>query len=175
MNWLDIVIIVVSVIVGYMGLKSGLIKMVSVVVGFIAGFWLAGQYGDQVASMFGDASWASVAAFAIILIVALIAFSMIGSILRKILSLVMLGWADKLVGGVLGLALGAFICAALLMFIVNATFDIPNIPGVQIPNLNFMQKAIKDSTLAKLLIQQMPILMAFVPAEFRNKIPSFFR
>lgn len=175
MNWLDIAIIVISVIIGYMGLKSGLVKMVSVVVGFIAGFYLAGQYGDQLASAFGDASWASIAAFAIILVIALIAFSLIGSIVRKMLSLVMLGWADKLVGGVLGLALGVLICGALLLFIVNATYEIPNIPGVTIPNLNFMTKAIKDSTLAKLLMEQMPILMAFLPAEIRDKVPSFFK
>lgn len=175
MNWLDIVIIVISVIVGFMGLQSGLVKMVSLVVGFMVGFWAAGQYGDQLASVFGDASWASVAAFAIILIVSLIVFSLIGSILRSILHLVMLGWVDKLVGGVIGLAVGALICGALLTFIINATYEIPTIPGVTIPDLGFINQAIKDSTLAKLLLDQIPIILAFVPADIRGKMPSFFK
>jgi len=174
MNWLDIVIIVVAVITGIMGLKAGVIKTVALVVGLVAGIWLAGSYGTQVASVFGDAAWAEIAGYIIVLIVVLVVFSIVGSALKKALKLVMLGWVDKLVGGVLGVALGGFICASIITIVINATFTPPAIPGVSIPDLNFLNQAIRDSTVAKLLIEQLPVVLALIPGEVGDTVRDFF-
>ena len=174
MNWLDIVIIIIALIGGYMGLKQGLIKTVALVVGLVAGIWLAGTYGTQVANLFGDAAWAEIAGYIIVLIVVLVIFMIVGSALKKILNVVMLGWVDKLVGGILGLALGGFICASILTIIVNATFTPPAIPGVSIPDLNFINQAVRDSTIAKFLMQQLPVVLALIPGDIGDTVRDFF-
>ena len=83
MNWLDIVIIILAVIGAYMGWKQGLIRMAFTLVGLIIGIVLAGQWADGLGELFSPngAQWAYFLAFAIILIVVLLAANIIGGIL----------------------------------------------------------------------------------------------
>ena len=162
MNWLDIVIIVLIAIPTFIGLKAGLIKAVLSLVGVIVGVILAGQYhqalGEQL-TFISQANVANIVAFAIILIVVMIIAAVLASVLKWLVSLVLLGWINRLGGVIFGLLLGVIFCGALLA--IWAKFL-----GVG--------ETFNDSALATLLLNQFPLILALLPDEF-DTIRSFFQ
>ncbi|MGB6873445.1 MAG: CvpA family protein [Dehalococcoidia bacterium] len=161
MNWLDIVVIVVAVLLGIAGLRQGIIKTVFGIAGLIGGIVLAGRYYGGLAALLSPtgATWANIAAYAIILIATLIVASVIGWLVAKLVHLTILGWLDRLVGCVLGVVIGSLLCAAVLA-IVGKYY-----PGAE--------AVISQSGIAKFLMEQFPLLLALLPAEF-DFIRDFF-
>jgi membrane protein required for colicin V production len=163
MNWLDIAIIVISIIFAFIGLKHGIIRTAFTLAGLVGGVVLAGYYYGSLADMLSPegASWAGIASFAIILIVTLIAANVAGSLAARTLHLLMLGWVDKTSGFILGAGVGGVLCAAILT-IVSKYF-----PGMG-------QDVVGQSITAKLLIERFPLLLALLPEEF-DFVRNFFR
>ncbi len=161
MNWLDIVIIVVAVLLGLVGLRQGIIKTVFGIAGLIGGIVLAGRYYSGLAALLSPAAatWANIAAYAIILVVALIVASVVGWLVAKLVHIVMLGWLDRLVGCVLGVVIGGLLCAAILA-IVGKYY-----PGTE--------AVISQSVIARFLMGGFPLLLALLPEEF-DFIRDFF-
>jgi len=161
MNWLDIVIIVVAVLLGLAGLRQGIIKTVFDIAGLIGGIVLAGRYYDGLAALLSPsgATWANIAAYAIILIATLIVAGVVGSLVAKLVHLVLLGWLDRLVGCVLGVFIGGLLCAAVLAIVVKYY------PGTE--------AVISQSGVAKFLMGGFPLLLALLPEEF-DFIRDFF-
>ena len=161
MNWLDIVIIVVAVLLGAVGLRQGIIKTVFGIAGLIGGIVLAGRYYDELAAVLSSsgATWVNIAAYAIILIATLIVVGIIGRLVAKLVHLVLLGWLDRLVGCVLGVFIGSLLCAAILAIVVNYY------PGAE--------AVISQSGLARFLMEGFPLLLALLPEEF-DSIRDFF-
>jgi membrane protein required for colicin V production len=161
MNWLDIVIIVVAVLLGLVGLRQGIIKTVFGIAGLIGGIVLAGRYYSGLAALLSPAAatWANIAAYAIILVVALIVASVVGRLVAKLVHIVMLGWLDRLVGCVLGVVIGGLLCAAILA-IVGKYY-----PGTE--------AVISQSVIARFLMGGFPLLLALLPEEF-DFIRDFF-
>jgi len=161
MNWLDIVIIVVAVLFGILGLRQGIIKTVFGIAGLIGGIVLAGRYYDELAALLSSsgATWAKIASYAIILIATLIVAGVVGSLVAKLVHIVLLGWLDRLVGCVLGVFIGGLLCAAVLAIVVKYY------PGTE--------AVISQSGLAKFLMEGFPLLLALLPGEF-DFIRDFF-
>ena len=162
MNWLDIVIIVLIAIPTLIGLRIGIIKTVLSLAGAIAGIILAGRFYAPLAgqlTFIPQDSLAKIAAFAIILVIVMIIAGVIASVLKWIASVVMLCWVNRLGGAFFGLVLGAIFCSALLA--IWAKFL-----GTGGP--------ITDSSLAILLLDRLPMVLALLPEEF-NSIRSFFQ
>jgi len=161
MNWLDIVIIVVAVLLGIVGLRQGIIKTVFGIAGLIGGIVLAGRYYDELAAVLSSsgATWVNIAAYAIILIATLIVAGVIGRLVAKLVHLVLLGWLDRLVGCILGVFIGSLLCAAILAIVVNYY------PGTE--------AVISQSGLARFLMEGFPLLLALLPEEF-DSIRDFF-
>jgi len=161
MNWLDIVIIVVAVLLGIAGLRQGIIKTVFGIAGLIVGIVLAGRYYDELAALIfpAGATWANIAAFIIILLATLIVANVIGWFVAKLVHLVLLGWLDRLVGCVLGVIIGGLLCAAILAIVVKYS------PGTE--------TVISQSVLARFLMGGFPLLLALLPEEF-DFIRDFF-
>jgi membrane protein required for colicin V production len=161
MNWLDIVIIVVAVLFGIAGLRQGIIRTAFGIAGLIGGIVLAGRYYDDLAALLssGGATWADIAAYAIILIATLIVAGVVGSLVAKLVHLVLLGWLDRLVGFIFGLVIGGFLCAAVLAIISKYY------PGTV--------ATISQSAIAKFLMAGFPLLLALLPHEF-DFIRDFF-
>ena len=154
MNWLDIVIIVVAVLLGFAGLRQGIIKTVFGIAGLIGGIVLAGRYYSGLAALLSPAgaTWVNIAAYAIILIATLIVAGVIGWLVTKLVHIVMLGWLDRLVGCVLGVFIGSLLCAAVLAILLKYS---PSTEAV-----------ISQSVIARFLMQQFPLLLALLPEEF---------
>ncbi len=162
MNWLDLVVLVVVVISIFIGLKIGIIKAVLSLVGSIVGIMLAGRYYiplSEVLSFIPQASLAKVVAFAIILIGVMVIAAVLAALLTWVVSKVMLGWVNRLGGAIFGLVLGAILCGALLAIWVR----LYGVAGV-----------ISESSLAAILLDRFPAVLALLPDEF-DMIRSFFR
>jgi len=119
MNWIDIAIIVVGVILGLIGWRMGLLKMVVLVVGLAVGIVLASRFGDQVADLLStwidNPGTAKIVAYIIIPVLVLMAGGIVAGIIRKILSILLLGWIDRTAG----MALGVLITLAVFSFILS--------------------------------------------------------
>lgn len=161
MNWLDIVIIVVILLFGMMGLWKGAIKAVFAVAGLIGGIALAGHYYQPLALMLSPsgAPWSGIAAYVIILVATLIIASIVGWLVARLVHIVMLGWVDRLIGFILGVGIGGMLWAAVLAIVGKY------LPGTK--------EVISHSTVAKLLMEQFPLLLALLPGEF-DFIRDFF-
>lgn len=157
MNWLDVVIIVSLVIITFTGLSKGFIKTIIPLLGIIIGIVLAGRFygsvADWLSTWLHSSSQANIAGFAIILVVVVIVALIIASLLSKFLSLLFLGWVDKLGGAVLGFVIGGFIFGAILTLITKYNF-----PG--------MEGTIQNSSLASFFVNRFNMVLPFLPKEF---------
>jgi len=154
MNWLDIVILAITIIFGLMGLRRGAIKTVFGIAGLVAGIVLAGRYYHHLATILspGGASWSGIAAYAIILVATLIVAGIIGWFIAQLVHIILLGWIDRLIGFILGAIIGSMLCAAFLAIVSKYLLG--------------MEGVISHSVMAKLLMQQIPLLLALLPEEF---------
>ncbi len=162
MNWLDIVVLIILAISTVVGLKAGIIKTVLSVVGVVVGIILAGRYYVALAGSLAfipQPNLAEIVAFAIILIAVTLVATVIAWLLKWAVSAVMLGWVNRLGGAIFGLVMGAIFCGALLTIWVKFA-------GSSGP--------VRDSALAKMLVDSFPIVLALLPGEF-DSVRSFFR
>ncbi|GAI31866.1 unnamed protein product, partial [marine sediment metagenome] len=83
----------------------------------------------------------------------------IGWFVARLVHIVMLGWVDRLIGFILGAAIGSMLCAAVLAIVSKY------LPGTG--------EAISHSVIAKFLMEQFPLLLALLPEEF-DFIRGFF-
>jgi len=153
MNWLDIVIIVVLALSVLSGLVRGFIRTVLGLAGLILGIYLAGRYYLAFGNWLpiANTSTANIVAFAIILVAVIVLAAIIAFFLRRLVSMIMLGWADKLLGAVCGLILGCLMCGAVLALLSHFL----NIEGT-----------ISGSWLASFLLDRFPIVLGLLPGEF---------
>jgi uncharacterized membrane protein required for colicin V production len=155
MNWVDIVIAILVLGLGFMGWRNGVIKLIFTLIGGIVGLVLAGQLWEQVADLLpiDNESFAKIAAFVAILAAALIISMIVSKIVKSLLKVLFLGWVDGLAGTAIGLLLGGIAATA----VVSAAGIVPS---------DSVQKAVNESTLAEPLVQNMGIVYTFLPSEF---------
>lgn len=161
MNWLDIIIIAVLVISVFIGLRVGIIKAVLSLVGVIVGVLLAGKFYVLLAErlvFIPQEALARIAAFAIILIGVMLIAGILAAVLGWAVSLVMLGWLNRLGGAIFGLVMGALFCGALLAIWGRFIGE----PG-----------AVAQSAIAAVLLDNFPMVLALLPDEF-DAVRSFF-
>jgi len=162
MYWLDIVLIVAIGIATFIGLRKGIIKAVLTLAGLVLGIFLAGRYyspfSEQL-TLISSPGWAKVAAFTIIFIGVMVIAAVLARLLERVASVIMLGWANRLVGAILGFVIGAMLCGALLAIWVKYL----GISG-----------AIAESNIAPILLDRFPKVLALLPEEF-DAVRSFFQ
>jgi len=151
MNWLDMVIVVVTLLFGMLGLWKGAIKAVFGIAGLIGGIALAGHYYRPFANILSPSggTWSVIAAYAIILMAIFIIANIIGWFVARLVHITMLGWVDRLFGFILGAAIGTMLCAAALAIVSKY------LPGTE--------EAVSKSVMARLLMEQFPLLLALLP------------
>lgn len=161
MNWLDIVILIFLIVPAFIGFRAGLIKSLLTIIGGIVGLILAGRLYESFAGVLtfiSNEGAAKVVAFAIIFIGVMIIAAILAAVLKKLVSLVMLGWLNKLGGAILGLLLGGLFWGAILSMWVGFM-------GIG--------DTVSNSALAKFLLDSFPLALALLPSEF-DSVRSFF-
>jgi membrane protein required for colicin V production len=162
MNWLDIVILIMLAIGTITGLRNGLIKGVLNLAGIIIGIILAGRYYQTLAGSLGFISnnaAQEIIAFIVIVALVMIAAAIAGWFLRRILSAIMLGWTDKLLGGVIGFLMAAIFWGAILAAWLQF------LPG--------QADIVTGSAIAALLLNMFPIVLGLLPEQF-DMVRGFF-
>ena len=127
MNWLDLVFIGIVGVSALMGLKIGLIRAGFTAVGIFVGSILEGQLSNDIGGLFSgidsDSAVANAIFYALIITIFLVIAAAAASlVVRKVLTILLMGWADKLAGGALGIAAGAVISAGVIMGMANLTY-----------------------------------------------------
>lgn len=125
MNTLDIVLLATALIGFIMGFRAGLIKQLTLGAGIAIGLLLAVLYHPAAAIRIqiatGWESWiCSVAGFTALLVSAIIALSIIGAVIKWLLSLICLGIVDR----ILGAMLSAFVAMLVITMVVNVSSSI---------------------------------------------------
>ena len=158
MNWLDIVIIILLIIFAVSGLASGFIRSIFALAGVIVGVIVASHF-DNWAKFISNVNTAHIIAFVIVLLIVIIIAIVAGAIISKLISMVMLGWLNHLLGAVLKLSLGGFIIGGFLAIWAKYGGNISLITG---------------SKFVTFLLDKFPIVLGLFPSEF-NSIKQFFK
>ncbi len=121
MSFLDIILGLLLVWGLWKGLKNGLIIELASIVALIAGIYgaiyfsyYAGDYLSQ--RMDWEERYINLTAFVITFILIVLVVNVLAKLLTKIASLAMLGWLNRLAGGIFGVVKVAVILGALLVF-----------------------------------------------------------
>lgn len=126
MNWLDIVIIVGSGILGFIGYRMGMLKLLALVAGVALGIVMGSRFNGEVADILSrwidSEGTAKILAYAVILVLAIFVVSIIAGLLRRMLKVLLLGWVDRLAGLALGVLAAFAIFSALLSFAQELSF-----------------------------------------------------
>ena len=126
MNWLDLVFIGIVGVSALMGLKIGLIRAGFTTLGIFVGSILEGQLSNDIGGLFSgidsDSAVANAIFYALIITIFLVIAAAASLVVRKVLTILLMGWADKLAGGALGIAAGAVISAGVIMGMANLTY-----------------------------------------------------
>jgi len=158
MNWFDLVVLGIVGAGALNGLTRGIIRQVLSIAGFVGGVFLAGQRYQVLASrltFLPDPSVASVVAFAMIFVAAVVAANLLGQILQRVARLAMFGCADRVLGLVFGAAEAVVIVQLGLLLLLKFPLFGP---------LDF----VSESTVGAVLLRYAALLFTLLPAEFNN-------
>lgn len=164
MNWLDAAIIIVLLTLIVLGLRKGLIGSVVPLIGVVLGILLAGRFYGSVAGWLSNwlqsEAQANIVGFAIIFILVMVVAVVIAGFMRRFLSLLLLGWVDRVGGLAFGLFMGAAVCGAILA-LVSKFFASP------------LESTVEDSILAAFFLDKFPFILGLLPNEF-DSVRQFF-
>lgn len=146
MNWLDTAIIIIILSLGIFGLLKGATRAIFGVVGLLGGLALAWYWYKPLANILSPegAFWSSIAAYAIIVLSILVLSAIVSHFITKLIFAAMLGWLDRVIGFMMGAAIGLALCIALLLLISK-------VPGTE--------EFLSHSAIATFLINQLPMIM----------------
>lgn len=131
MNAADIAILAVLALSTLFGLMRGFVSEVLSLVCWVAAFWVAWAFGDQVAQLYGgwlhEPAARIVAGYATCFVAVLIAGALIGWVLRKLMNVSGLRGGDHFLGMWFGLARGLLLVtfAVLMLGFTSAPREAP--------------------------------------------------
>lgn len=165
MNALDILVIAIVGVSTLLGLFWGIIRQVLSIVGLVVGIILASRYGSNVAewlsSFVRDVRVADVLGFVVVLIAVSSLASLLASLLHRFAGLLFLGWADHLLGGVLGFIQGSLLSTVLIAVLAANTNEA-------------VSGALRDSRIASRIVQVFSFVLALLPESVRTSAQIFF-
>ena len=129
MNYLDIVVGAAMIYGLYKGWKNGLLIEVATLVALVAAVYGAIHFSHFVAAylsehfQIGD-SYLNISSFLITFIGIVIGVHFLGKLLTKIAKMTMLGWLNRIAGGLFGVLKISIIIGALLLFFEKSLFGL---------------------------------------------------
>ncbi len=122
MNGFDIGLLVLLGMLVLLGLIKGLARLLVGIGALVAAFWLAAYFHQNLAA---DLGWTNIPgqplkliSYLLIFLGTMLAGGVVAYFLRRLLKAAMLGWADRLAGGAVGLAAAMLVAALLLLPLV---------------------------------------------------------
>lgn len=118
LNLLDLGLLVILAFTGVRGFARGLVDEVAGFIGIIAGIYLASHfYKSAMPALSGfihDHTWQAIVAWALIFVAALFVVAFIANTMRKFFQATSTTFVNQILGCLVGLAKGLFLCAVLL-------------------------------------------------------------
>ncbi len=149
---------------GWGGLTSTVLPLVGILLGLTLAGLFYGSMADSLSSWLESRNQATIIAFLIIFIVVVVAsielYLILSSLGHRGPKIPLVGWADRLGGVMLGLAIGGIISGAILSLIARYSS-----PG--------MEATISNSSLAAFFLDQFPFVLHLLPEEF-STVRDFF-
>ncbi|MFH1076579.1 MAG: CvpA family protein [Pseudomonadota bacterium] len=119
MNILDIGICVVTCYFFVRGVFGGILREVASILGAVLGYIVAYNYYRPLAGCLSlvtsERNIQDIVAFSLIFSLIVLASGLLGSLARRFAKVLLVGWADRILGGVFGLGKGVFIVSVLLL------------------------------------------------------------
>jgi membrane protein required for colicin V production len=161
MNWLDAIILIAIIGFTVAAFRAGLIREVVTLVAVVVGVLIAGHYYDDLADdvllFIKNDKAAKVIAFLSLFGSVALMGQLAAVLMKKTVSILLLGWLDHLAGAAFGLLKGLVLVELFLMFF--ATF----------PYLG-LDDAIDGSGIAPLFLDNGPALLKLLPGEFNQAV-----
>jgi len=167
LNYFDLVVSIVILLLGLKGIINGFFKEVFGLVGIIGGIFVASRLGDSVGQFLSDlifnlenSSAISFLGFLTTLAIFWLAMIVIGLIFKKLTSLSGLGAFDKIFGFLFGASKFFFIAAV----IAHAAYNIKTIKSI------LDDTSLKNSVLFPILVETGSVIMKLDPVEISDDI-----
>ena len=141
MNWIDIVLLIIVIVCLIWGMQTGVMRTLFVAIGIVLGWWIAGQFADDVGRLAKDLpplnSILTAAAYWVVIIGTAIAVKKLGDVIRPMIVIGTLGtagFADRMGGLLLGLIVAIALTSAVVIGLTRMSSDFRlSTPNVSIP------------------------------------------
>lgn len=164
LGWVDFVILGVAFGVGVWGWRIGILRAGVALLAVVVGVFLAGAYHERVFVDLAIAESPSgemrLASFAVIMGLVAVGGYVVGTFLRGVASVLLLGWADRSAGALFGVLFGLTMAQAVIAIVVLAGLD-------------DAEGAIGASVLGWVMMDNAPVVRALLPTEFDLAIQQF--
>ncbi len=122
MNWLDIVLAIPLIWFMYKGFRNGLIIELASLAALVLGIFIALHFSFYAKEFLIDNfdiadNYLNIIAFAITFIIVAVLVYLVGKIIHKLVSIVALGFLNRLAGGIFGLLKAALVLSVILYFL----------------------------------------------------------
>lgn len=122
MNYLDLIVILVLLVFGYLGLTKGLIIEATTLLGYFVGLYGAFHFSDFTADQLIqyveiEPKYLNAISFAVTFVVLVILVNILGRLVSRLLKTLHLGLFDKIGGFAFGLVKGILLCSLALMML----------------------------------------------------------
>ncbi|MGL4722330.1 MAG: CvpA family protein [Desulfovibrionaceae bacterium] len=129
MNYLDVILILLILLFIFRGAYTGFVKQMSMFLGIFLGMTVSAKvymkFVSTIQIYFSSTSVASLVSYIIVFIAIYLLVTLLGGLLKRFLSIKIIGWLDHLVGGIMGFIIALLVSSVLLIilqkFHVSAT------------------------------------------------------
>jgi membrane protein required for colicin V production len=160
MNWLDIVLLMLVAASVASSVRNGLsrevIGLATVILALLLGIWFYGIPGGYLIPYFSSRHMANFVGFVVVFAAVLVAGSLIGALVGRLLKLTGLSWFDHLLGAAFGAVRGLLMSVALVMAMMAFS------PGGHPP------PAVVNSRLAPYVVDAARVCAAMAPYELKD-------
>ena len=164
LNWIDVVVIGAALAVGYWGWRLGIVRAGASLIAVVVGVVLAGMYHE---SIFTDlaiddapSGIMRTVSFSVILALVVVGGYALGTLLKGLASVLLLGLADRTAGAIFGLIFGLLLAQAVFAILVLA-------------GIGDAHDTLGDSTIGWWMMDNTPVVRALLPSQFDLAIQEF--
>ena len=154
MNWVDIIILIVLGSAVLNGFRQGFVVQAATLLGAVVALSVAKleylDLRDILASFAARSRWLTAISYLIVFVVVWVAIVLVARRIRWLMRILLLGWADRLAGALLGFLQGGVVAALLLHL------------GKRVPNAE-LHRSIRHSLLGPTFSHFAPIIDNLFP------------
>lgn len=165
LNTFDIAVLAISGLLICHGIWVGCIKqlasILALIIGFVAAGWLCENFNQAILSFISNPHIAFLVSYLTLFIVIYVGIFLLGMGLKKVIDIVLLGWFDRAMGGLLGAAKALFVVSLVFIFLSS----------IQSGSNNFLRKSFSypylsySSEYILRLIKDVDLRSSFQPKE----------